>query len=564
MREKDRNDTVDINMDPLQKKMLDDVFDAFTMLTDGGMVTLMHVDGGFTRYTKSAVELFGLPGEYIPNGAMNWADYLHPEDRKRYMDAMAPLLSGGTQAYDITYRVRTVSGEYAVFRAVGAVLRGESGAPSLIGGALFNEGLTNSTDPVTVLPNKHAFADDLSKRISSESGVLALQVGISGFSEINRVHGYSYGNRILQETAWQIQETLGGRGSVYRLDGAAFGVLSDSLTREEMSAIYDHIRYRLQRGVEVNGLNNVLTANGGLISTYSSDVDASAIMSCLNYAYEESASRKHGALVDFNGGFGYETSEFLEMFSVIRECVYDGCKGFGVEYVPVVSAETGVPTGVEATFYWEDERYGKIDSATIMPILERDFVFEELGDFVLSKSLSDAVKLLERDPDFFLCINAYRLQLESDYYVDSVLLALEESGFPASQLSLKLGGDCRYVGIERMKDIIDALHENGILAIIGDFGGGTDSISFLKSELPDAVSISAHFVDEIADDPKSRELVGYLTKMASCYVEHVNVAGIDNEKLRDIVSEMSVTTMQGAYFSEPLSFDQLVEKYYSA
>ena len=50
------------NMDPLQKQMLDDVFDAFTMLSNGGFVSLMHVDGGFTRYSAGAVELFGLPG----------------------------------------------------------------------------------------------------------------------------------------------------------------------------------------------------------------------------------------------------------------------------------------------------------------------------------------------------------------------------------------------------------------------------------------------------------------------------------------------------------------------
>ena len=40
-----------INMDPLQKQMLDNVFDAFAMRSNGGFVSLMHVDGGFTRYS---------------------------------------------------------------------------------------------------------------------------------------------------------------------------------------------------------------------------------------------------------------------------------------------------------------------------------------------------------------------------------------------------------------------------------------------------------------------------------------------------------------------------------
>ncbi|MBQ7370690.1 MAG: PAS domain-containing protein [Blautia sp.] len=71
----------------------------------------MHVDGGFTRYTANAVDLFGLPGEYIPNGAMDWNDYLHPEDRKHYMEVMLPLLEGKSQTYDSTYRVHTKSGD---------------------------------------------------------------------------------------------------------------------------------------------------------------------------------------------------------------------------------------------------------------------------------------------------------------------------------------------------------------------------------------------------------------------------------------------------------------------
>ena len=145
-----------IQMDPLQRQKLDDVFDAFTLLVRGTIVSLMHVDGGYTRYSASAVDLFNLPGEYIPNGAMDWNDYVHPEDRKRYMDAMVALLEGRAQTYDLTYRVRTKTGEYGNFRVVGAVLRGDDGKPSLIGGAMFNEGLSNNTDPVTVLPNRNA------------------------------------------------------------------------------------------------------------------------------------------------------------------------------------------------------------------------------------------------------------------------------------------------------------------------------------------------------------------------------------------------------------------------
>ena len=91
-----------VQMEPLQKQMLDDVFDAFQMISGGALVSLMHAEGGVTRWSPGAVELFGLPGEYVPNGAMDWGDYVHPEDRKRYMDVMAPLAGGVLHSYDIT------------------------------------------------------------------------------------------------------------------------------------------------------------------------------------------------------------------------------------------------------------------------------------------------------------------------------------------------------------------------------------------------------------------------------------------------------------------------------
>lgn len=554
---------MEINMNPLQKQMLDDVFDAFSMLVSGTMVSLMHVEGGVTRYSAGAVELFGLPGEYIPNGAYDWNDYLHPEDRKRYMDVMLPLMEGKTQTYDITYRVRTKSGAYGNFRAVGAVLRGDDGRPSLIGGAIFNEGLTNNIDPVTILPNKNAYLERLAKLMDAGRRSFSLLVGINGLAQINQIHGYTYGNRVLQETAWLIQEIVKDRCQVFRAEGATFALLTETLSREEVAAIYDMIRYRLQRGIEINGIRNILSANGGMISVFSAGADASAVFSCLHYAYEESRDHKHGDLVDFNGSINYENSESLELINTIRDCVVEDCRGFALEYEPVIDAKTGKMNGAEATIRWEDERFGRVEPEDFMPILERDFIFEELGDFMLRRGLTEGVRFLEKDPGFLLCLNVYRIQLDSDFFLEDLLAYLEETGFPSELLSLKFASDCRYIESGRMREIIDRLHEHNILVIIDGFGSGTDSISFLKNAPVDAVCLDSQFLQGIEDNERDRDILEYLTKMAATCVKHINTKGVDRESLRAILTEFPVTTMQGSLFSEPLTFDQAVEKYYA-
>ena len=553
---------METNLNPLQKQMLDDVFDAFSMLVSGAIVSLMHVDGGVTRYTRQAVDLFGLPGEYIPNGAYDWNDYLHPEDRKRYMDVMIPLLEGKAQTYDITYRVRTKSGEYGMFRAVGGVLRGQDGKPSMIGGAMFNEGMARNVDPVTVLPNKHAYMEDFSRSIAEGKSSISLLVGFNGLAEINQLHGYTYGNKVLQEVSLLIQEIAKDSCDIYRMDGSTFALATDTLSKEQVSAIYDMIRYRLQRGVEVNSIQNSLMASGGMMSIYSADTDASTLTSCLRYAYEESKDHKHGELVDFNGSINFEGISSLQLINSLRASIRDDCKGFIMEYHPVIDAKTGGVNGAEATVAWESEEYGRVAPEEFMPILEHDFLFDELGDFLIWQGLREGAKLLERDPKFLLCLNIYRLQLESDFFIETLTEALEETGFPAPLLSLKLASDCRYIESSRMHDIIGRLHDMGILLIIDGFGSGTDSIAFLKATPVDAVCLDKQFLENVKESKRDRDILEYLTKMAVTCVEHINVKGVDSQELLDIVKEFPVTTIQGELFTKPLVMEELMEKYY--
>ncbi|MBR1929876.1 MAG: EAL domain-containing protein [Lachnospiraceae bacterium] len=552
-----------VDMDPKYKQMLDDVFDAFTMLSGGNIANVMHVQGDTTRWSPSAVELFGLSGEYIRNGSMDWNDYVHPEDRKRYMDVMTPLVTGERQTYDLNYRVRTKEGTYVNFRVMGAVLRDAEGSPSLIGGVMINQGLTENTDPVTVLRNKNGYYEDLTELMKADKKTVTLLVGISKLSEINQVYGYTYGNRVLQEIAWLLQETVKERGTVYRMDGATFAILTDKVSREEVAAIYDTVRIKLQRGIRVDGVRNILVANGGLISTQDAGADAATIHSCLNYAYRESKQRKHGELVDFNGSINYEDQGTLEVLSTIRDSILDDCRGFLLEYQPIVSAHRERLLGVEACVKWQDERYGNIGAPAFIPVLERDFVFEELGDWILHQALTDGVKFVEKDTQFVLAVNISPVQMEDDYFVDSVLQALHETGFPARNLCLKLTKDCRLLDVERSSMVIGQLHSHQIRVIIDDFGSGVDSIGFLKKMSADVICFDSELVEGIEHNEQDRELLEYLARMVKARGTHVNIKGVNTEELSKVLRQLSISSMQGDYYAGPISFEQMMEKYFS-
>ena len=550
-----------IQMDPLQKQMLDDVFDALQMISGGALVSLMHVEGGVTRWSPGAVELFGLPGEYVPNGAMDWGDYVHPEDRKRYLDTMGQLAGGKLHSYDLAYRVRTKTGEYFNIRNIGSVLRNEQGEPSLIGGILINQGLTENTDPITVLPNKFAFYENINDLMARGGKAMALLLGVSKLSRINENHGYSYGNRVLQEIAWLIQETLGERGKVYRMDDSAFAIVSETLSREELAAVYDSLKLKMQRGVRIDGNRHNLTANGGMISIENEQADPATIYSCLNYAYRESKLHRHGELVDFNGSVKYDVNEALEMVNVIRDCIVEGCRGFSLAYQPVFDAATGRLVGAEALVRWEGEPYGVVEPNEFIPVLEKDFIFEELGAWILRQAVEDGKRFLEKYPGFLLGVNISASQIEDEYFVDGVLETLEKTGFPAENLSLEITKGCRLLELDRLREVVMTLHQHSIRVGIDDFGTGFESIGFLKRFSADYIKFDRELIRDIEESSADREMMEYLAKCAAVRGTHVIAKGVETPGMRDILKEYAISSMQGNFYAKALSADDILEKY---
>lgn len=554
----------EIPMDPLQKQMLDDVFDAFSMLAPNGYISLMHVEGGFTRYTPAAVELFGLPGEYIPNGAMNWVDWVHPEDQKRYLAVMGRLSAGESYSYDLTYRVRIHTGEYAQFRVVGATLRNAQGKPSLIGGAMFNEGLATTTDPLTMLPNQSGFFRDLEAMTRGEGQLTALLLGVNRLSDLNDTYGYGYGNRILQQVAWTIQETVRDRAGVYRMSGSKFALLSDTISPQEVSALYDSIQLKLQRGVRVGSIRHNLTISGGLVSAKGYQMEPGSFHTALTFAYRESRLRRHGDLIHYNGKLDDQTGASLQMLGDIRSAVLDGCRGFYLDYQPVFRPGREAPIGAEVLVRWQGEPHGVVPPLSFLPLLEQNFIFEELGDWILRRATTDALPLVEREPDFMLGFNISHARIEDPYFVDNLLQILKRTGFPAKNLCLELTRGVRLLDLGRVARIVQALKEHGIRILIDDFGSGGDSLAFLKHLSPDYVKLDRDLLRDIETSEADRQSLRRLVELGTIYGAHVCAKGVETAAVLELLRDYPIRSFQGFHYAPPLPLEELMDRYLPA
>src|SRR5581483_3451027 len=101
-------------------------------------------------------------------------------------------------------------------------------------------------------------------------------------------------------------------------------------------------------------------------------------------------------------------------------------RDFEVHYQPIVEAESGAVTGVEALLRWRHPARGYIPPGLFIPVAEQAGLMDQLGEFVLRRALSDAARWRE----LYVSVNLSPLQMQERRIVDLVSRLLAETGFP--------------------------------------------------------------------------------------------------------------------------------------
>lgn len=98
----------------------------------------MDVETGSVTFHENKADMLG----YSPDDFDHYEDFtdlVHPDDHDRAMQAMRDHLEGKAEKYDVEYRIRRRSGEYAWFHDVGGVTeRAPDGAPEKVTGVVID------------------------------------------------------------------------------------------------------------------------------------------------------------------------------------------------------------------------------------------------------------------------------------------------------------------------------------------------------------------------------------------------------------------------------------------
>ena len=422
-----------------------------------------------------------------------------------------------------------------------------------------NGAVIDNVDPVTGLFNIYRLMDEL-RRFNEEGKPVSLMIiGANQFRNINKSHGFDFGNRVLRLFADQILQLISSYGRVFRLNGVKFCVLIERLCQQDsMERMYAKIGDIARNHLRLEDQMVSLTLSGGSLSFQRIDQEENAILAELEYALSLSKKENQGKLIHFDDSLHRKANRQLDLIgTLVHSVLFNDFHGFFLEYQPQVRRD-GRVIGAEALVRWQDSEWGRVPPNDFIPILENDRCFYELGQWILQTALSEARPIVDRHPDFSISVNVSYRQLEQPRFKTDVLAMIDRLGFPAENLTLELTEHCRTIRQDVLIDNLEFLRAAGIRISADDFGTGYSSLAMLRDLPFDMIKIDRSFVHHILENSTDRCIVHRTIQCAKDFGISVCIEGVEDVPTLNTVEAFHPDYYQGYLYSRPVPMQQLL------
>lgn len=399
--------------------------------------------------------------------------------------------------------------------------------------------------------NRDEFLKNIEHLLKDYYNASVMMVGVNNFSSMNYIHGYEFSDEVIERFACLVKEVLPANASIYRLYGVKFALCLPEMNKIEVESLYHEIQEIARKEIVIDNEMIAIRVSAGAVALDYFNKDVQAICSCTEYALEQSKQVNHGELVFLEGIMMEGHQKQLEIYEVIHHAIIDECKGFYMCYQSVIDAKTGKITGAESLLRWKNDTLGEVQPGRFIKWLENDPAFYELGNWILRKSLTDGVRMLEIQPDFMLSVNIAYSQLERNTFRASLEAILKETGFPAKNLCLELKERNQDLNFELLKREVEYFHSLGISISIDDFGTGYASLDLICEVPVETVKIDQSFVLKILHRPVNQLAVEMLSEFAHKLDINVCLEGIENQEICDFVKRYDVKYYQGFLYAKP-------------
>jgi diguanylate cyclase (GGDEF)-like protein len=494
-----------------------------------------------------------------PNADPKEVAYLKSIDQRSM--AIIPLIAAGTTIGTL----ELTSAESAAFDArhveLATMLAGEA-AMALENARLYDEIRHQALhDGLTGLANRVLFRDRVIQALERSRGRDGRPFGIlfidlDDFKVLNDTLGHARGDDVLVAAAARVAASLRPADTAARLGGDEFAVLLDDVGDEERAlSIAIRLADALREPLDLGDASPRIAASIGVALSGTDGETADDLLRNADVAMYAAKSSSRGRAELFRSALRAEAAARSDLAALLRGVDQRG--ELRLDYQPIVELATGAVVGLEALVRWQLP-----DRPLLMPMQFIDLA-EETGDIVPMGRwiLREACRqtrewqLRLELPDLEVSVNLSARQFQEHDLVESVRSILDETGLPASTLTLEITESGL---MQRTAGTIGRLAELRTLGIdlaIDDFGTGYSSLSYLERFPVDILKIDRSFIAGVTATGERPAIARAIVELGRTLGLKVVAEGIEQPDQADWLISLGCPLGQGYLFSRPMGVD---------
>lgn len=397
--------------------------------------------------------------------------------------------------------------------------------------------------------------DMILKARSTREEVAVFYTNLENLHDVNLLHGYNAGTKILQKTASLLSAQFPD-GIIGRVSGSHFaGVVPLADIDRKLTQVAEQI--------EELSLDEALHLKAGIFPIqYAADTDSeeelpydelTTILDLAAYAvrYQKDSSQ---VVQHFEEDFKKNEEIRLHVLGTLDKAVRN--KWLCVFYQPLVDIQSGKPAGFEALSRWDDPVYGLLTPDKFVIPLENARMVYKVDLNVLSAYGREVQKLREMGlVPLPISFNISRTDLESgiDIYRE-IERIIEEYDIDKSLVHVEITESALNGDSIVMHQAIQRFHSMGLEVWMDDFGSGYSSLNVLKDYSFDVIKIDMEFMRKF--DQRSKQIVQSICEMASALGTRTVAEGVETEEQLQFLQQIGCTYAQGYLFSKPKPADE--------
>ena len=500
-------------------------------------------------------EDFCFPGNIVPNFVSLLEQRIYGPDQQMHVEDTRAMLREKRESHSVRYRIYDKNGELTWLHCRGIMKWNEDKTePLFFSGSMVSLKNESEVDPITGLLNLSLALKRISEfnRLGIETMLMCIV--LRKFYDVNHVFGRDIGDAVMKEIGWQLERNLGVQFYFYRIDGARFLAVSQTVLEPEGAvASIQKIIKDIFRKYKIHVVSPCAI---GVLHSAAGQREAQELVDNVITAAHTAKAFPDLDYLEFSSHMTKTYQEHTDMSMALNACIEHGFQGFRIVIQPQVETKNGRMFGGEVLLRWKNE--GKeISPSKFVPILEQTGMIAPVGKWILEETMRKGKEILKYQPDFRLSVNVSYLQIMDQKFFPFLEDTMERFQIPAENLLIELTETHFDEMPEHLQRFIRQCKQIGIRFALDDFGSAYSGLQLLLQYPADLIKLDRTLMREITTSKEKMRFIMSVVYACHQFGKEVCVEGVETKEELDIVRQTECDFIQGFYFYKPLEWEEM-------